>query len=503
MIPEDEREFGEFGQDVKPVLKSRRKQRFWKKAWYVCLLVILPFLILGWRKIYSNYLENNPPHIELVNPPYGIGLEPVRLEFKVIDSGAGIDEVVVRSDQGGKLTTHERFSLGSRKKVNNRTFFVDLKSRQEGFAEGVVSIKITAFDRSFWSNRITRELVLKVDYRPPRIEAVSQQHNLTQGGAGLVLYRVSDGLKKFTGVSGVRLGAREFPGFRAKRLDPEFEKIPGLHFAFFAVPVDSDPDQEKLEIFARDFAGNIGTGTFNHGIRKKNYGKKRIEVSAELLESQEVLPVLYNKYVKLASIEEPVSADKLSDLVERYRAVNEDYRARSEAYLYKLLSRPKPEKLWFGRFLRPVSGRTLREFGAQQFFTFETLNGGSVLNAGTAIQGRVQQPVFCASDGIVVFSGDLGVYGKTIVIDHGFGVATLYSNLEEIGTEEGARILQGDELGKVGWSGLLDPGVLNYEVRVHGVPEEWWDSRWLKGHFENKITDVKRALGLTVIKKLE
>ncbi len=506
MIPEDEREFGEFGKDVKPVLKSRKKQAFWRRVWYFCILALIPFLILGWQKVYSRYLENNPPHIELVNPPYGIGLETVELEFEVVDSGAGIDEVVVRSDQGGKLTTHERFNINSGRRVNRRRFSTELKSRQEGFAEGVVSLRITAFDRSFWSNKTSRELVLKVDYQPPRLEPLSLQHNLTQGGAGLVIYRVFDGVKKFTGLSGVRLGNKEFPGFRAKRLDSQFENMPEIHFAFFAIPVESDPDNDKLEIFAKDFAGNIGTSSLNYRIRKSNYPRKQIEVSAEILESKKVLPVLYDKYVKLASVENPIPAEKLSDLVERYKAVNVDYRAQTEVYLFNLLSKPKPERLWFGRFQRPLAGKVVRRFGTEQSFTFETLDAGSVINQGTAIHAGEKQPFASASDGIVVFAGELGAKGKTIVVDHGFGISTLYSNLSEIYTEEGARVIQGDVLGKVGWSGLLDPNVLNHEIRVHGVavrPEEWWDSRWLKGHFENKVSNVKRALGLKVIKKLE
>jgi murein DD-endopeptidase MepM/ murein hydrolase activator NlpD len=81
------------------------------------------------------------------------------------------------------------------------------------------------------------------------------------------------------------------------------------------------------------------------------------------------------------------------------------------------------------------------------------------------------QPVQSPSDGVVVFNGVEGGYGKVLVLDHGYGVKTRYGHLSEVFVKLGDRIKRGEKVAAVGNTGKSTGPHLHYEVRVNGIPE--------------------------------
>jgi murein DD-endopeptidase MepM/ murein hydrolase activator NlpD len=99
-------------------------------------------------------------------------------------------------------------------------------------------------------------------------------------------------------------------------------------------------------------------------------------------------------------------------------------------------------------------------------------------------------PVEAANSGRVVFAGDLGIYGNSVILDHGLGLFTLYSHLSSIDVKDGDRIEQRQILGKTGKTGLAAGDHLHYGVYLHGVavlPVEWWDPKWIKDNILPKV----------------
>lgn len=76
---------------------------------------------------------------------------------------------------------------------------------------------------------------------------------------------------------------------------------------------------------------------------------------------------------------------------------------------------------------------------------------------------RVQAP----ADGVVIFSGDKGGYGNSVVIDHQYGVVTRYAHLSAFNVKPGQRVKRGDVIGFVGSTGRSTAPHLHYEVWVH------------------------------------
>jgi murein DD-endopeptidase MepM/ murein hydrolase activator NlpD len=79
-------------------------------------------------------------------------------------------------------------------------------------------------------------------------------------------------------------------------------------------------------------------------------------------------------------------------------------------------------------------------------------------------------PIMSAGEGKITYAGWKGGYGRTIIVDHGNGVTTLYAHMSRMGNyKTGSRVRQGAVLGYVGASGLATGPHLHYEFRVAGV----------------------------------
>lgn len=80
-------------------------------------------------------------------------------------------------------------------------------------------------------------------------------------------------------------------------------------------------------------------------------------------------------------------------------------------------------------------------------------------------------PIQSSANGVVSFSGRLGGYGLVVEIDHGYGVKTRYAHMSVLGARVGQRVQRGDEIGRVGSTGLSVSPHLHYEVVVNGRPQ--------------------------------
>jgi murein DD-endopeptidase MepM/ murein hydrolase activator NlpD len=99
--------------------------------------------------------------------------------------------------------------------------------------------------------------------------------------------------------------------------------------------------------------------------------------------------------------------------------------------------------------------------------------------------------VAAANDGQVVYAADLGIYGNCVVLDHGYGLQSIYGHLSEIGVKPGDMVKKGQALGRSGSTGLAGGDHLHYSMQVDGVqvnPVEWWDDHWIHDRIRSKLT---------------
>jgi murein DD-endopeptidase MepM/ murein hydrolase activator NlpD len=106
-------------------------------------------------------------------------------------------------------------------------------------------------------------------------------------------------------------------------------------------------------------------------------------------------------------------------------------------------------------------------------------------------------PVEAANSGVVSFVGDLGIYGNTVIIDHGLGLSTLYGHLSSVDVKEGDTIKPQQIIGKTGETGLAVGDHLHFATLLQGIPvlpKEWWDAKWIKDNIQPKLDSTAAAI---------
>lgn len=82
---------------------------------------------------------------------------------------------------------------------------------------------------------------------------------------------------------------------------------------------------------------------------------------------------------------------------------------------------------------------------------------------------RWRVPVLAADDGTVIATGSFAQYGRTVVIDHGHRVATVYTHLSSVRVREGSTVGAGERIGRLGSTGAVTGPHLHFELRLGGA----------------------------------
>lgn len=144
-----------------------------------------------------------------------------------------------------------------------------------------------------------------------------------------------------------------------------------------------------------------------------------------------------------------------------HAGVQEEYRLIRGA-----LAIVSPLQLWEGDFMVPVPGRVTTKFGVRRI----TNGQPSGWHRGVDIATPQGTPIKAANHGKVTLARDFKMHGKTVIIDHGHGVSTLYLHLSQIRVMPGQEVKQGYHIGAVGETGVSTAPHLHWGLYVHRIP---------------------------------
>ena len=102
-----------------------------------------------------------------------------------------------------------------------------------------------------------------------------------------------------------------------------------------------------------------------------------------------------------------------------------------------------------------------------------------------------------ANAGVVVFAEPLGIYGRTVIVDHGLGLFSMYSHLSFIAVKVGDQVSKGGNLGRTGSTGMAGGDHLHFSMLINDTfvnPVEWWDIKWIHNNVLSKIEQVNSSL---------
>jgi murein DD-endopeptidase MepM/ murein hydrolase activator NlpD len=141
-------------------------------------------------------------------------------------------------------------------------------------------------------------------------------------------------------------------------------------------------------------------------------------------------------------------------------------RAESEsARLIKLFVTGEPKRLFEGSFVSPIPGAATARFGERRIFNGQPRSPHS----GMDLKARAGVPVKAPAAGKVVLADSLFYQGKTVVLDHGLGLTTLYAHLSKIAVKPGDAVKKGQVIGKVGATGRVTGPHLHWALKHRGA----------------------------------
>jgi murein DD-endopeptidase MepM/ murein hydrolase activator NlpD len=125
----------------------------------------------------------------------------------------------------------------------------------------------------------------------------------------------------------------------------------------------------------------------------------------------------------------------------------------------------RDERLWEGAFIRPVEGELSGSFGLRR-----VMNGKHRgQHTGIDLQAKEGTLVLACNTGVVALVSQLFFSGKSIILDHGWGLFSMYFHLSETLVKEGDRVGKGNLLGRVGSTGRSTEPHLHWGIKINGA----------------------------------
>ncbi len=447
----------------------------------ICAVILVP---LVWLLIYK--YEGAAPQVDVEMPSLYLK-EGYELSLKITDTQTGLRDVRVSlvQQQSEKILLEKSYpfisvlTLLAAEKKQEDQLLIPVEARKYGMNDGEALIRIQVSDQAWrgWNkgNVTLVEKKVVIDSNPPQIQVLTQRHNVERGGSGLVIYRLFEEDVK----SGVMVGERFFPGHSGM-----FEKK-DIFAAFFALDHTQGPGT-RMWVTAEDMAGNTAKRGFHHYIRDHDFRADVLNISDQFLEFKMPDFNLGEKEARFASAPNP--------LLEKFLEINTTLRKANVEKVLQVPADTTNQLLWQGRFARLPGSATRAQFGDRRTYKYKGKEISSSFHMGIDLASTAHAGIGAANTGRVIMAEAVGIFGNTVIIDHGFGLASLYSHLSSMVVSPGDMVQKGDIIGNTGLTGLAGGDHLHFSMIVHNVfvnPLEWWDPTWIKNNITSKIDEIK------------
>jgi len=438
---------------------------------FIIGIIVLAFFAQG------IFRTGSTPYVDIKPAMSAIGKRtPVTIEIS--EPRRGLTSVKVELIQGNKAATVAEKSYP----YSSQFLFWSAKTEKDvlkteigrnvlpDLTGGIAIIRVTAGRASTWlrhPSAVIEEVSLPVRLIPPMIQVTSTQTYVTQGGCEAVTYRVGESAVR----DGVRSGSWWFPGY----------PLPGGgkqdRFALFAIPYNMT--QPDARLVAEDAAGNEAEKTFIDKFTPNPFRSDNVEITDAFI----------NKVVTEILSQTPEITDRGNPL-DNYLAINRELRQKNSDTIKSLAQKSKPEFLWNSPFLAMRNGKVMAAFADRRTYLYQ----GRVIDhqdhLGFDLAMTKQYPIPASNSGIVVYAGFFGIYGNAVIIDHGYGLQTIYGHFSSISVTAGQKIARGDIIGKTGETGLAGGDHLHFCTLLQGLPVnpmEWWDGHWITDRIASKL----------------
>lgn len=381
----------------------------------------------------------------------------------------GLRELTATLEQNGAPYQIWRTTSPTSNRDTTLTFMAGVKGTPQ-LRDGRATLILQARSAGLFGRTTRWERTVNVVTQPPVVSADSDQHYLYRGMADLATLNVTG---PFTS-AGVRIGNQTF------RAWPMPDGKPGL-FSLFAfawnMPLETVP-----VVYASNGAGADVTTPLTVIFPKREqpvYTQHQIQVSDQFM--QKVLGEL--------------DTNGTGSPVERFKKVNSQMRQANNKTLADLRGKTADHFLWTQPFTRQSHSAAEATFADVRSYIYHGEKIDEQVHLGYDLAVTQHVGVEASNDGRVVWAAPLGIYGNCIVVDHGYGLQTIYGHLSRIDVHEGDAVKRGGIMGLSGMTGMAGGDHVHFAMQLDGVQidaKEWWDAHWIQDHVARRVELASR-----------
>ncbi len=420
--------------------------------------ILLALILVVLVAVLAYWFVNSPPQVKLDHELKAVGrATPIKV---TIEDRSGLRQFRAWWEQNGKTIPIEQATLSGEKR---HEFELTLGAqKQQGLTDGTAKLLMEATDAGWIKKTQRASWDVPVQSRPPQLGVLSGQHYINQGGCEMVVYQVGN-----TAVSsGVRVGQHFYPGYEVPGAQP------GTRFALLAFPYN-EPAATVPVVVARDAAGNEAVATFWYKLFPRTWRTRPMDVTDDFL--QKVVPPILSRSNEVQN---------QGDLLKNFLEINGKLRHINNAFIAKQGENTEKRFLWNDAFVQLGNSQVEAQFADHRLYSYHGQKIDEADHLGFDLATVQQAPVEAANRGKVIFADWLGIYGNAIIIDHGFGLQSLYGHLSSFGVKAGDMVEKRQVIARSDSTGLAGGDHLHFSMLLNGGqvnPTEWWDQHWING----------------------
>jgi murein DD-endopeptidase MepM/ murein hydrolase activator NlpD len=420
----------------------------------IAILVLAPIVIL--------FSRTATPVFDMPASVSTIG-QSTPIQVRVHDP-RGIHKIAASVEQNGVRLPVWESTLASATPDSIWNFTVGVKTTPQ-LRDGNAKLMIEATSNDFLRKTAQWEQDVNVVTRPPSLSVDADQHYLYLGMADLATFNVAGGWTE----AGVRVGDQIFRSW------PMPGGKPGM-FSLFAFAWNMPPNTAPV-VYASIGPGNEVTSPIVFQFPKKEqprYTVHDLQINDTFLE-------------KVLNELDPKGT---GDPVARFVKINGAMRRENNKTLADLRLKTADRFLWSQPFARQAHAQAEATFADLRNYIYHGKKIDQQVHLGYDLAVTQHVGVEASNDGRIVYAAPLGIYGNCIVIDHGYGLQTIYGHLSRIDVHEGDMVKRGQVMGLSGQTGMAGGDHIHFAMQLDGIqidPKEWWDPHWIHDHIARRV----------------
>jgi murein DD-endopeptidase MepM/ murein hydrolase activator NlpD len=206
----------------------------------------------------------------------------------------------------------------------------------------------------------------------------------------------------------------------------------GAYEGLIGIDINTQPTTYPIKIVGTDEGSGLYSSPFSLKVEKVDFGVQKLSLPSSMVD-------LDTKTLERVNQE----AKRLKVLFQVFR----------------------DERIWRGDFIRPLEGKLSGAFGLSRIINGKRRSQ----HTGIDLQAEEGTPVLACNSGMIVLVDQLFFSGKSIILDHGWGLFSMYFHLSTTQVKEGDRVHKGSVLGQVGSTGRSTEAHLHWGIRINGA----------------------------------